>query len=51
MRDFVEGMHKVGDAMAAVISAQVTKEAQARLEREEGEAQGQAPPGKTIDQH
>ena len=32
MNDFLEGMHKVGDAMSAVISAQVTKEAQARLD-------------------
>ena len=31
MFDFVEGMHKVGDAMAAVVSAQVTKEAQDKL--------------------
>lgn len=31
MNDFIEGMHKVGDAMCAVISAQVTKEAQERL--------------------
>jgi hypothetical protein len=28
MKDFVEGMHKVGEAMAAIISAQVTKDAQ-----------------------
>ncbi len=31
MNDFVEGMHKVGDAMSAVISAQVTREAQDRM--------------------
>lgn len=31
MNDFVEGMHKVGEAMSAAISAQVTKEAQERL--------------------
>ena len=35
MNDFIEGMHKVGDAMSAVISAQVTKEAQERLAREQ----------------
>lgn len=35
MNDFIEGMHKVGDAMAAVISAQVTKEAQTRVEAQE----------------
>ncbi len=29
MNDFIEGMHKVGEAMCAVISAQVTKAAQA----------------------
>lgn len=33
MNDFIEGMHKVGDAMSAVISAQVTKEAQDRMAR------------------
>lgn len=31
MNDFVEGMHKVGEALSAVISAQVTKEAQDKL--------------------
>lgn len=31
MNDFIEGMHKVGEAMAAVISAQVTKDAQDKL--------------------
>jgi len=31
MNDFIEGMHKIGDAMSAVISAQVTREAQERL--------------------
>ncbi len=30
MNDFIEGMHKLGEAMSAVISAQVTKEAQER---------------------
>lgn len=35
MRDFIEGVHRVGDAMAATISAQVTREAQERLIREE----------------
>lgn len=30
--DFSRGMKKIGDAMAAVISAQVTKEAQERKE-------------------
>ena len=30
MNDFIEGMHKVGEAMSAAISAQVTQEAQAR---------------------
>jgi hypothetical protein len=33
--DFVEGMHKVGEAMSAVISANVTKDAQERLKAEE----------------
>lgn len=32
MNDFIEGMHKVGEAMSAAISAQVTQEAQARRE-------------------
>jgi len=31
MRDFIEGLHKVGESMSAVISAQVTREAQDRL--------------------
>lgn len=31
MRDFIEGMHKVGEAMSAVISAEVTKAAQERM--------------------
>ncbi len=31
MNDFIEGMHKVGEAMSAAISAQVTKDAQTRL--------------------
>lgn len=31
MMDFVEGMHKVGEALAAVICAKVTLEAQAKL--------------------
>lgn len=31
MNEFVEGMHRVGEAMSAAISAQVTKEAQERL--------------------
>ncbi|GEM_PF-2572083 len=31
MRDVIEGMHKVGDAMAALISDQVTREAQRKL--------------------
>lgn len=34
MNDFIQGMHKLGDAMAAVVSAQVTREAQERLARE-----------------
>lgn len=33
MHDFIEGMHKVGEAMSAVISAQVTKDAQDRLSK------------------
>ncbi len=28
MYDFIQGMHKVGEAMSAAISAQVTKDAQ-----------------------
>ncbi len=35
MRDFIEGMHKVGEAMAAGISAQVTRDAQERLAAQE----------------
>lgn len=31
MIEFVEGMHKVGEAMSAIVSAQVTKEAQEKL--------------------
>lgn len=31
MNDFIEGMHKVGEAMSAAISAQVTKDAQDKL--------------------
>lgn len=31
MIEFLEGMHKVGETMSAVISAQVTQEAQAKL--------------------
>ena len=31
MQDFQTGMHKVGEAMSAVISEQVTKAAQAAL--------------------
>jgi hypothetical protein len=31
MNEFVEGMHKIGDAMGAIISAQVTKEAQEKV--------------------
>lgn len=38
MRDFLEGMHKVGDAMAAVISAEVTRDAQERLAAQEAPA-------------
>lgn len=33
MNDFIEGMHKLGDTLSAVISAQVTKEAQEKLAR------------------
>lgn len=36
MKDFLDGMHKVGDAMSAAISAQVTKEAQEKLARAAG---------------
>lgn len=31
MNDFIEGMHKVGDAMSAVISAEVTRAAQEKI--------------------
>jgi len=31
MKEYLEGMHKVGEVMSAVISAQVTKEAQDKL--------------------
>ena len=34
MNDFIEGMHKVGEAMSAAISAQVTKDAQEKLAKE-----------------
>ena len=34
MQDFIEGMHKVGEAMSAAISAQVTRDAQERLAAE-----------------
>lgn len=34
MNDFIEGMHKVGEALSAVISAKVTKEAQDRIAAE-----------------
>jgi hypothetical protein len=37
MFDFIEGMHKLGDAMGAVISAQVTKEAQERMAKEKAD--------------
>lgn len=40
MNDFIEGMHKVGEAMAAAISAQVTRDAQLRLEPIKVTAQG-----------
>lgn len=33
MEHFIEGMHKVGESMCAVISATVTKEAQERREK------------------
>ncbi|AGH97936.1 hypothetical protein [Micavibrio aeruginosavorus] len=50
MRDFIEGMHRVGEAMSAAISAQVTKEAQARRERQtETEARAQPPPHERTD--
>ncbi len=29
--DFIEGMHKTGEAMSAVISAQMTRQAQEKL--------------------
>lgn len=35
MRDFIEGMHRVGDAMSAVISAEVTRAAQERMAAEQ----------------
>ena len=35
MNDFIEVMHKVGDAMSADISAQVTMEAQQRIARDQ----------------
>lgn len=35
MNDFIEGMHKVGEAMSAAISAQITREAQERLAAEQ----------------
>jgi hypothetical protein len=31
MRDFIEGMHRVGESMSALISAEVTRQAQERL--------------------
>lgn len=34
MKEFTEGMHKIGEAMAAVVSAQVTKQAQEKRARE-----------------
>jgi hypothetical protein len=34
MREFIEGMHKVGEALSAAISAQVTKDAQLKHEAE-----------------
>lgn len=40
MNDFIEGMHKIGDAMAAAISAQVTRDAQLRLEAAKVSGQG-----------
>lgn len=36
--EFVEGMHKVGEAMCTVVSAQVTKDAQERLKAEQSVA-------------
>ncbi len=36
--EFVEGMHKVGEAQCTVISAQVTREAQERLKAEQAAA-------------
>lgn len=37
MKEFLDGMHRVGDALSAVVSAQVTREAQDRLlERKQG---------------
>lgn len=40
MIDFIEGMHRVGEAMAAVISAKVTLDAQARLAAAQAQRQG-----------
>lgn len=40
MHDFIEGMHRVGEAMSAVISAQVTKNAQERLAAVEASKSG-----------
>lgn len=34
MIDFIEGMHRMGEVMAAVVSAQVTREAQERMAAE-----------------
>lgn len=34
MNDFVEGMHRVGEAMSALISAKVTQDAQEKLARD-----------------
>jgi hypothetical protein len=35
MSNFIEGMSRIGDAIAAVISAQVTREAQERLSQKQ----------------
>lgn len=35
MNDFIEGMHRVGESMAAVISAQVTRDAQEKIVKAE----------------
>lgn len=40
MINFIEGMHKIGEAMAAAISAQVTREAQVRLATVQQQQQG-----------